>query len=280
TATIIARGVFGDTSLRDPEETFGYACRHLLFPGGIGLLIAALLAANMAGCSAFMIDSGAMITNGIYKKYINPDAPDKVRLLIGRIGGVLVVACAVLYAVFLIKRVLYSFLLTETMATFVGIGVLGGIIWPRANRWGAVGSIIAAMITNFTGYALAGRRFDSWDPSIFLAALGVGIVAFIVISLLTPPEEAARTAGFFNRLHTPSDSDADDLHAGAAPSDAARRQHAEAGRVLLLVNLLSLRRAAAGVPLLRAYRTDLKGFTIGVGLIAALIFAFVILIRL
>ena len=35
----------------------------------------------------------------------------------------------VLYAVFLIDSVLYTFLLTETLATFVGISVLGGIVW-------------------------------------------------------------------------------------------------------------------------------------------------------
>jgi Na+/proline symporter len=280
TATLIARGVFGDTGLRDPEETFGYACRHLLFPGGLGLLIAALLAANMAGCSAFMVNSGAMITNGIYRKYLHPAASDQRCLLIGRISGVLVVACAVLYAVFLIQRVLYTFLLTETMATFVGISVIGGIVWPRANRWGAVASIAAAMLANFTGYALAGRRFDHWDPTIFLTALVVGVIALIVVSLLTPPEDSARTAGFFNRLHTPSDSDADDTHAHTAPTAAARRAHAEAGRLLILVNLLSLRRAAAGVPLLRAYRTDLKGFAVGVGLVGALIVAFMLLIRL
>ena len=280
TATLIARGVFGDTGLRDPEETFGYACRHLLFPGGLGLLIAALLAANMAGCSAFMVNSGAMITNGIYRKYLRPAASDQRCLLVGRISGVLVVACAVLYAVFLIQRVLYTFLLTETMATFVGISVIGGIVWPRANRWGAIASIAAAMLANFTGYALAGRRFDHWDPTIFLTALVVGVIALIVVSLLTPPEDSARTAGFFNRLHTPSDSAADDTHAHTAPTAAAHRAHAEAGRLLLLVNLLSLRRAAAGVPLLRAYRTDLKGFTIGVGLVGALIVAFMLLIRL
>jgi len=41
---------------------------------------------------------------------------------------------------FLINRVLYTFLLTETLATFVGISVLGGVVWPRANRRGALAS--------------------------------------------------------------------------------------------------------------------------------------------
>ena len=52
-------------------------------------------------------------------------------LLVGRIGGVVVTVSAVIYAVFFIERILYSFLLTETMATFVGISVIGGIVWRR-----------------------------------------------------------------------------------------------------------------------------------------------------
>lgn len=282
TAAIIARGVFGDTSLRDPEEAFGYACRHLLFPGGIGLLIAALLAANMAGCSAFMVDSGAMITNGIYKKYLNPAANDRRCLLVGRIGGMIVVAGAVLYAVFLIQRVLYSFLLTETLATFVGVSVLGGVVWPRANRWGAISSMVAATTANFVGYALAGRRFDHWDPTIFLVALVVGVTTLVVVSLLTPREDEPRTAAFLLRLQTPSDlqSDAAASHASAAPPPVDQRQLAQSGRMLILVNLLSLRRSAQGVPLWRAYRTDLAGFALGAALIAGLILVLLVVMRL
>ena len=77
----------------------------------------------------------------------------------------------VLYAVYLIDSVLYTFLLTETLATFVGISVLGGIVWPRANRWGALASLLTALATNFALYAVTGQRLDHWDPNVFLAAL-------------------------------------------------------------------------------------------------------------
>ena len=267
TAVLVAKGVFTTTHLDDPEEAFGFACRHLLFPGGIGLLIASLLAANMAGCSAFMVNSGAMITNGIYRKYLNPKATDAQGLLIGRFGGVLVTVVAVFYAVFLIDRVLYAFLFTETMATFVGISVLGGILWRRANRWGAISSLVVAVTTNFLGYALTGRRFDHWEPGVFLAALGAGVVALVVVSLLTRPEAAARMDFFFGQLQT--STDAEDQAGANDPRHAAER-----GKLLLLVNLLSLRRAAAGVPLLRAYRVDLTGFVIGFALVAALVLVF------
>jgi len=155
----------------------------------------------------------------------------------------------VLYAMFLIESVLYTFLLTETLATFMGISVLGGIIWRRANRWGALASLVSALATNFLLYSLTGQRLDHWDPNVFLAALIVGIVALVVVSLLTAPEPAAATDDLFRRLQVSSDED---------------RAH-ETGstvRPLLLVNLLHLRRAAGSAGW-RIFREDVNGFAIG-----------------
>ena len=58
---------------------------------------------------------------------------------------------------------------------------------------------------NFLLYYMAGERLDRWDPNVFLAALTTGIVALVVVSLLTPPEPAARMESFFSRLTTSSD---------------------------------------------------------------------------
>lgn len=264
---LVARNVFGVAELQDPEDAFGFACRHLLFPGGLGLLIACVLAANMAGCSAFMVDSGALFTRNFYRKYLAPSKPDKHYLLVGRTSGVLITAISVIYAVFFIDRVLYSFLLTETLSTFVGISIMGGVLWKRANRWGAIASIVAAMGTNFATYMIRNQRFDHWDPNVFFAALVAGAAALVVVSLLTPPEPAAAQESFFDRLQCPSDG-------GEEWKKPDPRAVAGQGRQLILVNLFHLRRGAAGVPLLQAYRTDLKGFAAG-WLIAGGMVAFV-----
>ena len=77
-----------------------------------------------------------------------------------------------LYALFLIESVLYTFLLTETMATFVGISLLGGILWRRANRWGALASLVERVRYELRALLdLTGQRLDYWDPNVFLAAL-------------------------------------------------------------------------------------------------------------
>lgn len=275
-AVIIAQGAFGDHALADPEDAFGYAARHLLFPGGLGLLIACVLAANMTTSSTLMVTSGALFTTSLYRRFFVRSASDGHYLLIGRISGLLVTVVAVVYAIFFIDRVLYSFLLNETMAAFVGISVLGGILWRRANRWGAVSSIVVAATTNFSIYHSRGQRLDNWQPEVFLTALLSGIAAFVIVSLLTPPEPARAISSYFNRLTTPSDlsetvSDSDSEEA-AAEREAALKRTAQAGRQLLLVNLFHPRRGAAGVGFFRAYRVDLKGFAVGWTIVAALVF--------
>lgn len=254
-SAMTAQGLFGVTELRDPEDAFGYACRQLLFPGGVGLLVASLLAANMAACSAFMVDSSALFTRNIYKRYFRLNAADTHYLRTGRLSGLVITLLGVGYAVFLIDRVLYSFLLTETMATFVGISMLGGIIWPRANRWGALASMVVAFTVNFATTAALGHRLDHWSPNIFLAATLSGVAALIVVSLVTTPESGERLKAFYRNLQKPAD-------------DGASRT---GGHQLLIPNLLDLRGGAAGKPFLEAYREDLRGFLIGGALALAML---------
>jgi Na+/proline symporter len=260
-AAMIAQGAGQADSLADPENAFGFACRHLLFPGALGLLIASILAASMSACSAYMVDVGALFTEGLYRPHIVQNRSDRHYLWVGRLSGVALTLLGVLYAMFLIQSVLYTFLLTETLATYVGISVLGGIVWRRANRWGALASLLGALATNFLLYYLAGQRLDRWDPNVFLAALSAGIAALVVVSLLTDPEPAERTESLFNRLQTSSDE----------PQTAARP--------LLLVNVLHVRRAAAGQGW-RAFRQDLQGLAAGFVLVGALIAATALLLAI
>ncbi len=257
----LSHGPGGALQLADPEDAFGFACRTLLFPGALGLMIASILAGNMSACSAFLVDGGALFTEGLYRRRLVPNKPDSHYLWVGRISGFATTMAGVLYAVFLIKSVLYTFLLTETLATFVGISVLGGIIWHRANRWGALASVLIALVVNFLLYYLTGQRLDNWNANVFLAALTAGVVALVVVSLLTPPEPASALDPFFERLQTSSD------------------EHAIGERPLLLVNVLHLPKATAGRGW-RIFQEDLYGFTLGWLIVAALVIGTTLILSL
>jgi hypothetical protein len=66
---------------------------------------------------------------------------------------------------------------------------------------------------------------------------------------------------FFARLHVPAEGEA--TSDAFERSDAEKKEVAEAGKQLLLVNLLHPLRGTHGVGFLQAYRVDLKGFAIG-----------------
>jgi len=255
-AAMVAKGIIDAETLGDPENAFGFACRQLLFPGALGLMIASILAANMSTCSAFLVNSGALFTEGLYRRRLMPNRPDRHYLWVGRISGFVITMVGVFYAIYLIESVLYTFLLTETLATFVGISVLGGIIWPRANRWGALASLLVALTTNFVLYAITCQRLDHWDPNVFLAALVAGSLALVVVSLATAPEPRPAMDDFFERLQTSSD----------APSGERRPEP------LLLVNLLAPLRAA-GRRGWRIYSEDLNGFALGWVVVVVLVAA-------
>jgi Na+/proline symporter len=249
-AAMVAQGKGDVAMLKDPENAFGFACRELLFPGALGLMIASILAANMSTCSALLVDSGAVFTEGLYRRRLVPNRPDHHYVWVGRVSGLAISIAGVLYAVYLIKSVLYTFLLTETLATFVGISIVGGLIWRRANRWGALASLLTALATNFTLYYLTHQPLDHWDPNVFLAALLAGIAALVIVSRITAPEPAAAMESFWNRLDTSSDD--------------------EVRRPLLLVHLLDLPRVVRergwGV-----FREDLGGFAAGVVMVLLLV---------
>jgi len=257
TAAMVAQG--SSRALTDPENAFGFACRQLLFPGALGLLVASILAASMSACSAYMVDVGALFTEGFYRQRIRPGGSDQHYLWVGRVSGAAITMLGVLYAMFLIESVLYTFLLTETLSTFVGIGLLGGVIWRRANRWGALASLVAALVTNFFLYWIAGERLDRWDPNVFLAALVAGVVALVAVSLMTAPEPEPRMKSLFDRLDTNSDS--------------------STARPLLLVNILRLPSAMAGRGW-RVFAEDLGGLAAGFAMVGVLVIATALLLSL
>ena len=89
-AAMVAQGRTNGLPLTDPEDAFGFACRQLLFPGALGLLIASVLAANMSACSAFLVDAGALFTEGLYRRVLVKDREDRHYLWIGRVSGFII----------------------------------------------------------------------------------------------------------------------------------------------------------------------------------------------
>jgi len=261
-ALVIKDGV----TLSDPEMAFGYGCNRLLLPGLIGLMVAAIVAANMAACSNYMVNTGALFTENIYKKYFNPVADDRKLLWIGRFSGLSLSLLAVVFAL-TIKNVLHAFLFTETIAAFVGIIFLGGVLWKRANRYGA----LAAIIISFgVYYALNFVHFDgimlvyTWNPALFGWAILAGSVAFVLVSLITKPEDKTAMDTFFDKMRLSTDPEDKN-------PDGSKKLASAVGKDLLLLQITGWAHAERWKGFFQRYREDINGFLLSWGFVAALI---------
>jgi len=260
-ALVIHNGV----ELEDPEHAFGYAARELLTPGFTGLLVAAVLAANMSTCSNFMVNTGALFTRNLYKKYLKPEATDKQLLWAGRYSGFGLTLLGVLFAL-TVENVLHGFLFTETIAAFMGIIVLGGIVWRRANRYGAW----AAVLVSFGTYYILNYNITDeltlvykWQPAPFGWAMLAGFLALIFFSLITKKEDDSRIRHFFDNMERASDEPRD--------VNGVKPIAGDHGKALILLDIPGWFEPGRWHNFWQRYREDAIGFILAWGVVALLV---------
>ena len=289
--------------LHDKEDAFGYACVKLLGPGWVGLMVSCVVAANMSACSNLMVNAGALFSRNIYKPYFNPAAGDRSLLTAGRLAGLGSTLAGVGFAR-VIDQVLQAFLFTETIAALVGVIVVGGFLWRRANRYGAAAAMLAAFLVyyglNFLvthpslgdpsryeadalrsalaqlqtawsgghlGEFLATRKFlliYTWTAVPYAWATLAAFGCLVLVSLVTPPEAPERLERFFDNMRR--STDAKGLSEGQPKPLAA-----DLGQDLLLVDLPGWFIAARWRGFFRRYREDLLGFLLAWGVVALLV---------
>ncbi len=241
-------------NLSDPEMAFGYATQVLLSPGLLGLMVASILAANMSSASNFMVNTGALFTQNFYKGMINKNPNDKQLLWVGRISSLLLTLLGVIFA-FYVESVLHAFLFIETIAAFMGIMIFGGILWKRANRYGAIAGVASAYILYYIlNYLNTGvvEIVYKWEPEPFAWAMLAGFIMLILVSLITKAEDSKRIDKFFDNMLRLSDEER--IKNGKKPLAA------ELGHDLLLLDLPTWFTAERWKGFTKRYREDWTGF--------------------
>jgi Na+/proline symporter len=229
-------------------------------------MLAAIVAANMSACSNFMVNTGALFTKNFYKKYINPFAADQKLLWMGRYSGLGLSILAVLFAMS-IKNVLHAFLFTETLAAFMGIIFLGGIVWKRANRYGAGAALIISLSTYYiVNIVTTGKLMlvYNWKPAPFGLAMFSGFFVFWFISILTKPEDKVKNEAFFDNMRRKSDA----TYRGI---DGKKPFASETGDDLMLPDLPGWLHKSRWTNFFRRYREDLAGFMLSWLVVGALV---------
>lgn len=141
-AAMIAQGTIGGIAR---EDAFGTAIRHLLPAGLVGLMFAAILAAQMSTLSAFMVAASALFSRNVYKKHFNRAADDTQILGMARYAGLVVVGLGVVFA-FCVTGVADAIMWFWTMSAFTGLFMWAGVLWKKTNATGAWASFCVMLV--------------------------------------------------------------------------------------------------------------------------------------
>ncbi|MGD0614031.1 MAG: sodium:solute symporter family protein [Verrucomicrobiota bacterium] len=183
----------------DLEKILPLALARFVPVGILGLVIAGLLAAFMSNFAATVNAAPAYLVNDIYKRYINPNAPQKRYVWLSYLVSFTVVVVGLLFG--LITHSINSivqWIVSGLWAGYIASNVLKWYWW-RFNGWGyfwgmAVG--IASSVVMASPRVLPGVH----DINKFPIILVVSVLAALLGTLMTPPEEEAVLKEFYRRV--------------------------------------------------------------------------------
>jgi solute:Na+ symporter, SSS family len=155
------------------------------------VLVATMMAIVVSTADSFLLVPATNLTRDVYQRYINPAAPEKRVVLIGRmmvllLGGV---------AFMLVEQFPTILAAAYTAYLIYGAGItpslLAAFLWKRATAAGAVCSIVAggSVTLTWTFYFSRQGYYAGWHPllqEVTYPAVASSLLALVIVSLLTP----------------------------------------------------------------------------------------------
>jgi len=195
--------------------------------GVLGVAMAGLLAAFMAGMAANVSSFNTVVTYDIWQQYIRRDRPDAYYLRVGRIVTVVGVLIGIGTAfiasgynnIMNYIQLLFSFFNAPLFATFI-IAMFWKRVSPMSGISGLVAGTIAAAVVHFVGFNVAyfypGGHIDPAHATInaqmqnfygAIAAFVVDAVVTVVVTYLGQPKPLSELGGLVWGVDDPNAPD-------------------------------------------------------------------------
>jgi len=161
-------------------------------------MLAAITSAMMSTVDSLLLVAGSALSEDIYQNVIDKKISPKRKLLIARIG-IFIVGIVPLISIIagfaegeLIQFIVILF--TAIMAAGFFTPVVGGILWKRATKQGAIAAMIGGVLTTGLWKAYG-------DPLIYPVLPGfiVSVLCYIIFSLCTKPPPASAWKPYFKK---------------------------------------------------------------------------------
>jgi SSS family solute:Na+ symporter len=203
----VSGGAEGDVTFND---SLLYLMRDLLPNGLLGVAIAGLLAAFMAGMAANISAFNTVLSYDLWERYVAKERDDGYYLRVGRVATVAATVIAIFTAglasnfsnIMDYLQVLFGFFNAPLFATFIV-----GMFWKRMTATAGWVGLVAGTLSAVAIAFLTEDAFGSWSTGViplagqgaaFLAAsvaFVVDVVLSVAVSLVTKPKPVEELRG-------------------------------------------------------------------------------------
>ena len=164
--------------------------------GWLGLVVASMLGALFSTVAAHLSMGSNYIANDVWKRFVRKDAGERELIVVGRLS-VVVLMLASAFLTNILASVGAFFNLILQIGAGTGLIFLLRWFWMRINAW----SEITAMTVSFVVAVylqLAHPSLLAWQR--LLVVMSITTVAWVAVTLATPPTDAAKRAAFLDRV--------------------------------------------------------------------------------
>ena len=180
--------------LENADTTFPFALAHMAPEWGLrGIVLTGFLAAVMSTISSLSNSTATIFSLDVYRKLINPDAPDSRVVGMGKLVAMLSLIVAGLVAPYIEHIGLFQYFqkgVTYLATPFICV-ILMGFLWKRSNYAAGLFGIIGGILIQLAVVVIAYQMGISlhWLYAAFIAQVIIMAGMFAVSIVTEPPTE-------------------------------------------------------------------------------------------
>ncbi|TCI90345.1 sodium:solute symporter family protein [Tenacibaculum sp. M341] len=183
-------------------DDVAYAAMMTYLPAGLlGIVLTSLIAAFMSTISTQLNWGSSYIVNDFYARFINTEASEKQKVIVGRIATLILMLCAALFS-FYLQSAKDVFDLLLQIGAGTGLLFILRWFWNRINPYSEIAAMVISFLIAF--FFFINNKMDAplvSIPSYWQLILGVVIttIGWIITTLVTQPTDT-KTLDNFNQI--------------------------------------------------------------------------------
>lgn len=172
-----------------------YPAMLTYLPSGLlGLVVASLIAAYMSTISSHLNWGSSYVVNDVWRRFLNPGASQRELVWVGRVSTVALMVLAGGLALWL-ESALQAFEILLQVGAGTGLLFILRWFWWRINAYSELSAMVVSFAVAIGMQSDAAAPLESWQK--LLIGVGLTTIAWIAVTLMTPPDDPATLRRFF-----------------------------------------------------------------------------------